>query len=49
MACRVNTRAIVKIRVLKRIPNFIRKIFRFNCLLHKLEIVAAGTGVLISP
>jgi hypothetical protein len=40
-ACRINTRTIVMIRVLKRIPNFIRMICRFNCLPHKLEIVAA--------
>ena len=49
MAYRVNTGTIVKIRVLKRIPNFIHMICSFNCLLHKLETVAAGTGVLISP
>lgn len=42
MACWVNTRAIVMIRVLKRIPNFISMICRFNCLLHMLVIVAAG-------
>jgi len=42
MACWANTRTIVTIRVLKRIPNFIRMICRFNCLLHMLEMVAAG-------
>ena len=30
MACRVNTRTIVMIRALKRIPNFSRVISRFN-------------------
>jgi hypothetical protein len=42
VACRINIRTIVMIRVLKRILKFIRMICRFNCLLHKLEIVSVG-------
>jgi len=49
MACRVNTRTIVNVRVLKRIPHFVRVICRFNCLLHKLEIYAAGITVTQVP
>jgi hypothetical protein len=41
MACRVNAGTIGKIRGLKGILNFIGVVCRFNCLLHKLENVAA--------